>query len=379
MATKRDYYEILSVERTASSDEIKRSYRRLAMKYHPDRNPDDAQAETRFKECSEAYEVLSDADRRGRYDQYGHEGLRGAGMHDFSRMNSGDIFSMFADIFGQMGGMGGGARGGAGQRGYDLETQVDITLHDVATGVDQEVEFTRQDHCPTCSGSGAKPGTKPKPCVTCGGHGRVRVGGGFFQMVQTCPDCRGKGSTISEHCSDCRGSGRKPKKRVLHVKIPAGIHDGQVIRVTGEGEPGSPGSPDSAGGGMRGDLHVIVHVEEDKFFKREEDDLHLQLPVSFALAALGGKHTAPTLDGEMDIKLKPGTQHGEELRFPGKGVPNLRSQRRGDLVVSIMIEIPRKLDKKQAQLLREYAETEDVEVMPESKGFWERFRQTLKN
>ncbi len=371
MATKRDYYEILSVERTASGDDIKRSYRRLAMKYHPDRNPGDAEAESRFKECSEAYEVLSDADRRQRYDRFGHEGLRGAGMHDFSRMNSGDIFSMFTDIFGQMGGAAGG-RGGGGQRGYDLETQVDINLVDVATGVDQEVEFTRQDHCATCSGSGAKPGTSPKPCTTCGGHGRVRVGGGFFQMVQTCPDCRGKGSIITEHCSECKGSGRKPKKRVLQVKIPAGIHDGQAIRVPGEGEPG-------AAGAMRGDLHVVVHVKDHEFFERHEDNLILRLPVSFAMAALGGKVKVPTLDDAMEIKLKPGTQHGDLLHFRDRGLPNLRSGRKGELIVACMIKIPRKLDKKQEQLLRDYAQTEDLEVSPGSKGLWDRLRESLKS
>ncbi|MEX0775318.1 MAG: molecular chaperone DnaJ [Phycisphaeraceae bacterium] len=372
MATQRDYYEILSLERTASGDEVKRAYRRMAMKFHPDRNPNDKEAEGKFKEASQAYEVLSDPDTRQRYDRHGHAGLRGASMHDFSRMQAGDIFSMFEDIFGNMGG--GGRRapgGGGGQRGYDLETEVEITFEEVFKGVEKDIEFTRQDHCPTCSGSGAKPGTSPKPCSTCGGQGRVAVGGGFFRMVQACPHCRGQGTVVQEKCPDCKGAGRKPKKRVLQVRIPAGIQDGQAIRIPAEGEPG-------AHGGIRGDLHVVVRVAEHEFFLREDDHLVLRLPISFTQATLGAALTVPTLESSQEIELKPGTQHGEMIHLKGKGFPNLRSGRRGDMVVVCMIDIPRKLTREQSRLLREYAKTEDVAVNPESKGFWDRIKETLK-
>ncbi len=372
MATQRDYYEILSIERTASGDEIKRAYRKLAMKFHPDRNPGDQAAESKFKECAEAYEVLSDAEKRQRYDQYGHAGLKGQAGHDFSHMNAGDIFSMFEDIFG--GGMGGGRRGGrrgpgGTQRGYDLETQTQITLNEAFTGTTTDIEFTRQDVCATCKGSGGKPGTEPSTCTMCAGQGQVQQAGlgGMFRMVNTCPNCKGAGKIYLDKCTDCRGGGRGGKKRKLSVKVPAGIHDGQAIRVTGEGEPGT-------GGGPQGDLHVVIRVAEHELFTREEDHLIMKMPVSFTQAALGSKVNVPTLDGETEINIKPGTQHGELFRVRGEGMPDLRSGRRGDLIVALLLEVPTKLSGKQKQLLREYAESENHDVLPENKGFWDKIK-----
>lgn len=373
LATKRDYYEILSVSKQASSADIKRAYRKLAMKYHPDRNPDDAEAERAFKECAEAYEVLTDDQKRQRYDRYGHAGLRGTSGHDFTHMDVGDIFSMFNDIFGGMGHSSrrNGQRG-RGRRGYDLETEVQITLSDVSSGVEREIDFTRQDLCETCSGGGGKPGTKPVPCVTCGGAGQVAQSGmgGMFRMVTTCPACRGAGSSIKEKCPECRGSGRMPKQRKLSVKIPPGIHDGQAIRVAGEGEPG-------VGGGPRGDLHVVVRVAEHELFVREDDHLILRMPVSFTQAALGANVDVPSLDDQIALTIPPGTQHGEMFRLSGKGLPNLRSGHKGDLVALLMVEIPKKLTSEQEQLLRDFAETENHEVMPRSRGFWDKIKEYL--
>ena len=376
MPTTRDYYEILSVERTADGEEIKRAYRRLAMKYHPDRNPNDAEAEARFKEAAEAYEVLSDPATRQRYDQYGHEGLRGQGAagHDFSRMNVQDIFSMFEDIFG--GGIGGGRGNRRGPaRGYDLETEVSLTLDEVLKGCEREVEFTRLDVCDTCQGSGAKPGSKPATCQTCGGQGRVQQAGlgGMFRMVTTCPACGGRGKVVKELCESCRGKGRQPRKRKLAVKIPPGISDGQAVRVQGEGEPPPPElSP--GGEGVRGDLHVVVRIKEHSMFHRDGDHLIVEMPIGFTQAALGAEVRVPTLEGAEPLRIPRGTQFGAMFRVQGKGLPNLRSGRRGDLVVVTKIETPKKLSAKQEKILREFAETESVDVLPESQGFLKKMK-----
>ncbi len=385
MPTTRDYYEVLSVERTADGEEIKRAYRRLAMKYHPDRNPGDAEAEAKFKECAEAYEVLSDEQKRKIYDQYGHEGLRGrtGATHDFSRMDVSDIFSMFNDIFGGGGGFGGvggqqrgGRRGVA--RGYDLETEVRITLAEVATGVERDVEFTRMDLCEACTGSGAKPGSKPIQCPTCGGRGQVQqVGlGGMFRMVTACPACAGRGQVVKEFCETCRGKGRTPKKRSLTVKIPPGIQDGQAIRVQGEGEP-PPQEASPSGEGMRGDLHVVVRVEAHELYAREGDHLLLEMPISFTQAALGAELEVPTLDGRTTLTIPRATQYGSTFRLSGHGLPNLRSGRKGDMVVITKIETPRKLTSRQEELLREFAGTEDNNVLPEKHGFLKRVKDFL--
>ncbi len=381
MPTTRDYYEVLSVERTADGEEIKRAYRRLAMKYHPDRNPDDAEAEVKFKECAEAYEVLSDDNRRKIYDQYGHEGLRGHGAagHDFNRMNVDDIFSMFNDIFGGGGGFGGarGQRRGP-VRGYDLETEVRLDLKEVASGVSKDVEFTRMDICDNCSGSGAKPGTEPEVCATCAGQGKVQQAGmgGMFRMVVACPTCRGRGTVVQDKCDKCHGKGRVGKKRSLSVKIPAGIHDGQAVRVPGEGEPPSvQQSPD--GQGARGDLHVVVRVKGHDLFERDGDHLLMEMPISFTQASLGAEVEVPTIDGKSTLSIKRGTQYGDLFRIEGAGLPNLRSGRRGDLVVVAKIETPKKLTARQEELLRDFARTEDKHVNPESHGFWKKITDLI--
>lgn len=386
MPSTRDYYEILGVTKTADGEEIKRAYRRLAMKHHPDRNPGDAEAEKAFKDAAAAYEVLSDDQKRKIYDQYGHEGLKGGGgpaPHDFSRMNPEDIFSMFNDIFGQsnMGGGGGRSRGPGRARGFDLETEVQISLEDVFSGCERDVEFTRLDICETCTGSGSKPGSKPVSCTTCGGHGKVQQTGlgGMFRMVTTCPACAGRGQVIKDFCPACRGKGRVPKTRKIAVRVPPGISDGQAVRVKGEGEP--PGPEDSAGGagGMRGDLHVVVRIAEHSVFQREGNHLLLQMPVSFARAALGAEIEVPTIDGKREkLTIPKATQHGALFRIERVGLPDLRSPtQRGDMVVMVKIEIPKKLNKDQEKLLRDFAATENETIMPESQGFWRKLKEAL--
>ena len=368
MPTKRDYYEILQVSRSASVEEIKSAYRKAAIAHHPDRNPGNAEAEVRFKECAEAYEVLSDPEKRARYDQFGHDGLQGAAVHDYSHMQYTDIFSMFNDIFGGMGG-GGGARHEGPSRGYDLETQISLTLKEVQTGAEKEVEFTRHDNCQICGGSGAKPGTKKKICTTCGGRGQVvqRGFGGIFSMVTDCPKCSGQGATIDKPCTECQGSGRTLLKRKISVKIPAGIHDGQAVRVRGEGEPGDEGGP-------HGDLHVYVRVAPHSFFQRDKNHLYLDVPISMVQAALGAEIELPTLTGKTTLHIPPGTQPGELLRAKGLGLPDVHGGRTGDIIARIMVEVPRKLGKTQEQLLRQYAQIEDEAVLPARKNFFEKMR-----
>ncbi|CAN5568432.1 molecular chaperone DnaJ [soil metagenome] len=373
MATvKRDYYEVLSVTKTADGEEIKRSYRRLAMKYHPDRNDGDGkhEAEIRFKECAEAYEVLSDPTKRQRYDQYGHSGVQG--QHDFSGMDVSDIFSMFNDIFGGRAG-GGGGQQRAGARGFDLETQVELTLSDVATGAEKTIEFERQDKCDTCSGSGAKPGSSPSVCATCGGQGRVQQAGfgGMFRMVVACPTCRGRGSVVKDKCPSCGGGGRQVKRRTLTVKIPAGVHEGQAVRIQGEGEAGEAGAPS-------GDLHCYIAIKPHPMFTRHNNDIVCQVPISFTQAALGSMIEVPTLKGTEKLEVPSGSQHGEVFKMKGKGLPDLRSYKNGDELVQIVIEIPKKLTEKQKVLLKEFAETEDDKVMPQRKGFLDKIKNVFK-
>lgn len=377
MATiKRDYYEVLGVARNADGEEIKRAYRRLAMKYHPDRNDGEAKgdAEIKFKECSEAYEVLCDPQKRARYDQFGHQGV--AGQHDFSHMDVSDIFSMFDEILG--GGLGGmaGRRSGQrsrGHRGFDLETQVELSLTEVAAGSEKTIEFEKQDMCDSCHGSGAKAGTQPVTCPQCAGQGRVAQQGfgGMFRMVTTCPNCRGRGSVIRDHCRSCNGSGRQLRKRVVTVKIPAGVHEGQAVRIAGEGEPGDQGAPP-------GDLHCYITVKPHPIFSRHNNDLVCQIPISFTQAALGGSIEVPTLKGADQMDVPAGTQHGEVFKLRGKGLPDIRSHRNGDQVVQILVEVPRKLSDRQRQLLTEFAATEDVDVQPLRKGFLDKLKNVFK-
>jgi len=369
---KRDYYEVLNVEKSASPEEIKRSYRKSALKYHPDRNQGDAEAEEKFKQAAEAYEVLSDPQKRAQYDRFGHQGLSGAGMRDFSHMGVEDIFSIFSDIFG--GGFGSGRRTTA--RGVDLQTEVEVTLEEVANGTERTIEFARKDFCEACAGSGAGPGSRRRTCSTCGGYGQVEQVGGFGalfgRVVITCPACKGRGNQIVSPCRSCGGSGRASKQRVITVQIPAGIHDGQAVRVRGEGEPGENGS-------TPGDLHCYVHVEKHRFFERNGNDLVCRMPLSFTQAALGASVEVPTLTGKAALKIPKGTQHGQLFRLRSKGLPDLRSGQRGDEIVQVLVEIPRKLNKKQERLLREFAETEDKSVLPESKGFFEQVMEYLSS
>ncbi len=372
---KRDYYEVLGVGKNASADEIKRSYRRMAMKYHPDKNPGDKKAEANFKECAEAYEVLSDAEKRRRYDQFGHEGLRGAGMHDFSRMNVEDIFSMFGfeDFFsGIFGGQRRTSRRAGPTRGYDLETAVELTLNDIAKGAQKTIEFTRQDICSECNGNGCAKGSKPGRCSTCGGTGQVTRGGGFFQMVSTCRQCGGSGQVITNPCKKCKGTGRVPKKRVVEIKIPAGVHEGQGIRVAGEGEPGR-------GGGPKGDLYCYVRIRPHEFLHRDGNDLIAVVPISFTQAALGTTIDVPSLNGTRGLKIPPGTQYGSVFRIKGQGLPDIRTRRTGDQLVQITIETPVKLNAKQEELLREFAKSENKRVSPQSKRFFEKLKKHLGN
>ncbi|MDP1661258.1 MAG: molecular chaperone DnaJ [Phycisphaerales bacterium] len=383
-AAQRDYYEVLGVQKTADAEEIKRAYRRLAMKHHPDRNPGDAEAEKAFKEAAAAYEVLSDAEKRKRYDQFGVEGVRGQGTasHDFNRMNVDDIFSMFNDIFAGGGGGGGfgGGRGGRQRgpaRGYDLETEVALTLEEAFTGIDRDVEFTRLDLCEKCTGSGAKAGSKPVKCTTCDGRGQVQQSGmgGMFRMVTACPSCGGRGTVIKEFCDACRGKGRLPKNRKLTVHIPAGISEGQMVRVRGEGEPPAP--EESRGGeGIRGDLHVAVRIKPHQFYRREADHLVVELPISCSKASLGGEVDLPTIDGKKATLTVPrGTQFGTMFRMSGQGMPSVRDGKRGDMIVLVKVEVPKKLSAEQERLLREFAKTENETVLPESQGFWRKMKE----
>ena len=371
MPEKRDYYEVLGVSRTAGADGIKRAYRKGALKYHPDNyQGDKVEGEERFKELAEAYEVLSDSVKRNRYDQYGHAGLENAGLHDFRNMGFGDIYSMFQDIFGQMGGFGG--RGARIDRGEDLQIEIELSLEQVDTGVDEPLEFARMDLCDECSGSGARRGTEPIRCETCNGYGQVQQQeSGFFGMsvrVIACPKCRGRGTMVTDPCPACRGSGRARKKRVLTVHIPAGVSNGQVIRVRGEGGPGQDGT-------LRGDLHCYVRIRPHPLLVRNGDDLVCQVPIAFSQAALGGKIQVPTLTGSHEINVPAGAQNGDVITLRERGLPSLRTGRRGDQHVQVFIEVPRKLTGHQTELLKQYAETEKVDVTPQRKGFLNKLKE----
>ena len=312
--------------------------------------------------------MLSDPEKRSRYDRFGHEGLRGVSLHDFSHMGFEDIFSMFNDILGGSF-FGGRARRGS-QRGYDLESSVELSLNEVAGGVERILEYKRQDYCENCKGSGAQPGSQPQTCRTCAGNGQVRQGGlgGFFQMVRTCPTCGGRGRVIVEKCRKCRGTGRQIKQRTVTVKIPAGVHDGQAVRLSGEGEAGQHGAP-------RGDLYCYVKVKKHPFLLRDGDNLLCELPVSFALSALGATVEVPTLEGIEELDVPAGTQPGDTIQIRNRGLPRLGHSGRGDLYVRIAVEIPRKLNKRQKQLLEEFRQTEKKNNnFPQTKSFLEKLK-----
>ena len=351
---KRDYYEVLGVEKSAAADDIKKAYRKLAMKYHPDRNPDDKAAEEKFKEANEAYEVLSDEDKRAAYDRHGHAGVdpnMGAGGGFGGGGNFSDIFGdVFGDIFG-----GGGARGGQrSNRGSDLRYTLELDLEEAVRGTTVQIRVPKLSTCEVCDGSGAKPGTSVDTCRTCGGQGQVRVQQGFFSMAQTCPTCRGRGKTIKDPCNACHGQGRVEKTKTLEVKIPAGVDTGDRIRLSGEGEAGVNGGP-------AGDLYVQVAVRQHKIFERDNADLYCEVPISFADAALGGELEVPTLDGRVKLKIPEGTQTGKLFRLRGKGVKPVRGGGPGDLLCKVAVETPVNLSRKQKDLLREFQQDTDGE------------------
>jgi molecular chaperone DnaJ len=346
---KRDYYETLGVQKNASEEDIKKAYRKLAMKHHPDRNPDSKGAEDKFKEAKEAYEMLSDSGKREAYDRYGHAGVDpnmggGAGGPGGFSDAFGDIFG---DIFGQQAGRGGRGAGPQVYRGADLRYNLEITLEQAAHGFDTTIRVPSWDACETCHGSGAKPGTSPITCSTCGGHGQVRMQQGFFSIQQTCPKCHGTGKTIPTPCGSCGGAGRIKRNKTLEVKIPAGIDDGMRIRSSGNGEPGMNGGPP-------GDLYVEIRIKQHPVFQRDGDDLHCEIPVSFAKAALGGEVEVPTLNGKASFPLPEGTQSGKTFRLRGKGIKGVRSGYAGDLFCHVVVETPVKLTERQRNLLQEF-------------------------
>jgi len=346
--SKRDYYEVLGVSRTATEIEIKSAYRKMAMQYHPDRNPGDHAAEESFKACAEAYAVLADGDKRSLYDRFGHQGVNAAGGGGFNP----ETFSGFEDILGGLGDIfgfgdlfgGGGRRRGGPQRGADLRYDLEITFEEAARGVETAVQIPRQENCEACNGSGAAPGSSPTVCAQCRGQGQVRFQQGFFTVARTCPQCRGAGKVISKPCQACRGAGRVSHDRKITVKIPAGIATGQQLRLQGEGEAGYLNGP-------AGHLFVVVHVQEHEFFRRDGMNLFCEIPVNFTTVALGGEIQVPTLDGTENVKVPEGTQTGTTLRLRGKGMPDVNGRGRGDLFATVQVLTPKKLTKEQRGLL----------------------------
>ena len=364
--TQRDYYEVLGVDKGADDNAIKRAYRKLAMKYHPDRNPDDEKAAEMFREITEAYEVLADKDKRARYDQYGHAGvddqMGGFGAGGFQGTHAyqdfGDLFgSMFGDAF-----SGSGGGGQLHQRGADLRYNLSISLEEAAKGKEVELEIPKHEHCDTCSGSGARPGTNAVPCSTCGGHGQVQMQQGFFAVQRACPSCQGSGKKIESPCVSCGGTGRKKVKKKLKVKIPAGVYDGAQVRVGGEGEVGENGGP-------AGDLFIVVRIKAHAIFERDGADLHCEMPITFPQATLGAEVDAPTLDGKVKIKIPAGTDSGRVFRLRGHGVKDVRVRQKGDLFVRVKIAVPKKLTAEQKELLQAFAKETGDEVYPERSSF----------
>jgi molecular chaperone DnaJ len=370
--SKADYYDVLGVSRNASKDDIKSAYRKLAMKYHPDRNPGDKSAETKFKEATEAYQVLSDPNKKSSYDQFGHsafENMGGGGQGgfgDFGGFDSGAFSDIFDDFFGDF--MGSGRRGGGrrrsrGHRGSDLKINLEVSLEEAYSGKKTTFNLSSKDKCETCSGSGAAPGSNPKTCGTCGGDGRVRSQQGFFTVQQTCPDCRGEGEVIGKPCKDCSGFGTQKKKKTLSIQVPKGVDDGTRIRLAGKGEAGSKGGAD-------GDLYVYISVKRHELFQREEENLYFELPISLADASLGTTIEVPNIDGSRsNVKIPAGTQSGKQLRLRGKGMPVLRGSGNGDLYLQIKVETPVSLSREQKELLEKFRDLEDSKNSPENQSF----------
>lgn len=373
MPEKRDYYEVLGVTKGATADEIKRAYRKAAAANHPDRNPGDQTAVDRFKEAAEAYDVLSSDDKRQLYDRMGHEafarggGGRGptAGFNDLEEI-FGAFGGMFGDIFG--GGRSSGGRSGPRPtQGDSLRINLSLELKDIAFGVTKPLEFTRDELCETCDGSGAKAGTSPVKCDYCGGRGQVVQQQAFFRIQTPCPTCRGSGQSIKEKCTSCRGSGRQPKRVNLDVRVPAGVEDGMILRLRGEGEPGEHGGP-------RGDIECVLQVKDHPLFERDGSDLHCTVPISFPAAVLGTTFDIPLLEGQHSLEVPPGTQPGDTLRIRAKGLPHFQTQRKGDLLVTVQVEVPKKLTDRQEQLIRELADIDHLNVNTRHKSWLEKIK-----
>jgi molecular chaperone DnaJ len=370
-AAKKDYYEVLGVNRDASEEEIKKAFKKLAMKFHPDRNPDNPKAEESFKEAKEAYEILSDDQKRAAYDQYGHAGVDQSmgGGAGFGGFNSGNFSDAFGDIFGDIFGGGRNQRSNV-YRGADLRYNLEISLEEAAKGTETKIRIPVQTTCETCHGSGARPGTSPVTCTTCNGHGQVRMQQGFFSVQQTCPKCHGTGKMVKDPCPTCHGGGRVKQNKTLNVKIPAGVDEGDRIRLSGEGEAGVNGGP-------TGDLYVVVHLKEHPIFQREGANLHCEMPISFSTAALGGEIEVPTLDGAAKMKIPAETQTGSVFRLRGKGIKPLRSSEHGDLMVHVVVETPVRLTEKQKELLREFESSTQADAgkhSPKNKSWVDKAR-----
>jgi molecular chaperone DnaJ len=364
---KRDYYEVLGVQRGASDADLKAAFRKLAMQHHPDRNPGDKDCEHKFKELNEAYDVLKDGDKRAAYDRFGHAAFeQGGGGAGFGA----DFASTFSDIFDDLFGMGGRrGRGSGRERGSDLRYNMEITLEEAFVGKTAEVRLPTSVTCEKCSGTGAKPGSKPKTCPTCAGQGKIRHSQGFFTLERTCVACQGRGQVIESPCASCAGSGRITRERTLSVNIPAGVEDGTRIRLGGEGEAGLRGGPS-------GDLYIFLSIASHQFFQRDGADLHCRVPVSMVSAALGGDFEVPTIDGTVTrVKVPAGTQTGRRFRLQAKGMPVLRTRQMGDMYVQVIVETPQNLTKRQRELLREFEKLSSKETQPESAGFFTKVKE----
>jgi molecular chaperone DnaJ len=371
---KTDYYELLGVDRGTDEKELKSAFRKMAMKYHPDRNPNDPTAEIKFKEIGEAYEVLKDPQKRGAYDQYGHAAFEQGGpggMGGGAGFGGGGFSDIFEDLFGEMMGGRGRRSSGGRERGADLRYNMEITLEEAFEGKAAKISVPTAMSCEACTGSGSKPGSSPKTCATCAGSGRVRAAQGFFSIERTCPQCQGKGEVISDPCSTCRGQGRVTKERSLEVNIPAGIEDGVRIRLGGEGEAGARGGPS-------GDLYIFISIKPHQFFQRDGADLYCRIPISMVTAALGGQFEVTTLDETKSrVKVPEGTQTGKQFRLKTKGMPVMRTSNFGDLYIQVVTETPQKLTKRQRELLEEFEELSSDQNHPESTGFFSKMKSFL--
>ncbi|HEY7997211.1 MAG TPA: molecular chaperone DnaJ [Pseudolabrys sp.] len=371
--SKRDYYEVLGVSRACGEADLKAAFRKLAMQHHPDRNPGDANCEHKFKELNEAYDVLKDGDKRAAYDRFGHAAFEqgtGGGGHGFGADFASTFSDIFEDLFG-MGGRRGGGRGQGRERGSDLRYNMEISLEEAFEGKTAQIHIPTSVMCEACSGSGAKAGSKPKPCPTCGGAGKIRHAQGFFTLERTCPACQGRGQVIENPCPSCSGAGRVMRERTLSVNIPPGVEDGTRIRLAGEGEAGLRGGP-------AGDLYIFLSLVPHEFFQRDGADLHCRVPITMVVAAIGGEFEVPVIDGsQARVKVPAGTQAGRRFRLSGKGMPVLRTKQTGDMYVQVTVETPQNLTKRQRELLVEFEKLSSEATQPESAGFFSRVKEFL--